>query len=152
MGLVRPDGRRPGARHADPLTGWQPGSGPRGGASPRPRTLTISQDHLPGYPYKSGDEVLYALPMDVPVSELRSHLSHWLAKVRAGDEVIVTERGVPVARLVPLDSTSVLERLTAEGVLSRPRTPKRPFSRPRPTNTSGRLLSDVVTEQRSDDR
>ncbi|MFM7065010.1 MAG: type II toxin-antitoxin system Phd/YefM family antitoxin [Actinomycetes bacterium] len=86
--------------------------------------------------------------MDVPVSELRAHLSDWLAKVRSGDEVVVTERGVPVARLVPLDSTSVLERLTADGVLGRPGGSKRPFSRPRPTNTSGHPLSDVVSEQR----
>lgn len=93
---------------------------------------------------------MYALHMDVPVSELRAHLSEWLAKVKGGDELVVTDRGIPVARLVPLDSTSVIERLTAEGVLSRPKTPKRPFTQPRPKNTSGKLLSDIVSEQRAE--
>ena len=93
---------------------------------------------------------MYVLHMDVPVSELRAHLSEWLAKVKAGDEVVVTDRGVPVARLVPLDSTSLIERLTADGVLSRPKSPKRPAPRNLPTNTSGKLLSDIVSEQRAE--
>ena len=93
---------------------------------------------------------MYALHMDVPVSELRAHLSEWITKVKAGEEVIVTDRGIPVARLVPLDSTSVIERLTAEGVLGRPKAPKRPFARPRPKNTSGKPLSDIVSEQRAE--
>ena len=45
--------------------------------------------------------------MDVPVTELRAHLSEWLAKVKGGEEVNVTERGIPVARLAPLDSSEL---------------------------------------------
>ena len=88
--------------------------------------------------------------MDVPVTELRAHLSEWLAKVKGGEEVNVTERGIPVARLAPLDSTSVIERLTAEGVMSRPKAPKRRARRNLPKNTSGKLLSDIVSEQRAE--
>ena len=36
------------------------------------------------------------------VSELKASLSRFLARVKAGDEVVVTERGRPVARLVPV--------------------------------------------------
>ncbi|MEW6490721.1 MAG: type II toxin-antitoxin system prevent-host-death family antitoxin [Thermodesulfobacteriota bacterium] len=36
------------------------------------------------------------------VSELKASLSEFLARVKAGEEVVVTERGRPVARLVPL--------------------------------------------------
>ena len=36
------------------------------------------------------------------VSELKASLSQFLAYVKAGDEVVVTERGRPVARLVPV--------------------------------------------------
>ena len=100
--------------------------------------------------YGLDTSVLYALHMDVPVTELRAHLSEWLTKVKAGDEVVVTDRGIPVARLVPLDSTSVIERLTAEGVLGRPKAPKRPARRNLPKNTSGKLLSDIVSEQRAE--
>jgi prevent-host-death family protein len=35
------------------------------------------------------------------VSELKSHLSEHLREVRAGAEVVVTERGRPIARIVP---------------------------------------------------
>lgn len=86
--------------------------------------------------------------MDVAVTELRAHLSDWLERARAGSELIVTDRGVPVARLVGLESTSTLERLAAEGVIGRAAAPKRPVasgrSRPRP----GRPVSDLVSDQR----
>ena len=37
------------------------------------------------------------------VSELKAHLSAYLAQVRKGETVIVSDRRTPVARLVPLD-------------------------------------------------
>jgi prevent-host-death family protein len=36
------------------------------------------------------------------VSKLKATLSEYLARVKAGEEVIVTERGRPVAKIVPL--------------------------------------------------
>lgn len=36
------------------------------------------------------------------VSKLKATLSEYLAKVKAGEEVIVTERGKPIAKIVPL--------------------------------------------------
>ena len=38
------------------------------------------------------------------VVELKARLSEYLRLVKAGHEVVVTERGVPVARVVPLDA------------------------------------------------
>jgi len=35
------------------------------------------------------------------VSELKSHLSSYLAEVKQGDTVVVCERKTPIARLVP---------------------------------------------------
>jgi antitoxin (DNA-binding transcriptional repressor) of toxin-antitoxin stability system len=46
--------------------------------------------------------------MDVPVTELRAHLSDWLDRVRAGEEVIVTDRGIPVARQLVLEESGTL--------------------------------------------
>lgn len=40
----------------------------------------------------------------VGVAELKSKLAHHLDRVKAGEEVVITERGVPIARLVPLPS------------------------------------------------
>ncbi|MFN8640507.1 MAG: type II toxin-antitoxin system prevent-host-death family antitoxin [Candidatus Binatia bacterium] len=36
------------------------------------------------------------------VAELKAQLSRYLSRVKAGEEVLVTERGTPVARLVPV--------------------------------------------------
>lgn len=36
------------------------------------------------------------------VSELKAHLSAYLAEVRRGETVIVCNRNTPIARLVPL--------------------------------------------------
>ena len=36
------------------------------------------------------------------VSKLKATLSEHLARVKAGEEVVVTERGKPIARIVPL--------------------------------------------------
>jgi prevent-host-death family protein len=38
------------------------------------------------------------------VAELKARLSEYLTRVRAGEEVLVTDRGRPVARLVPAGS------------------------------------------------
>jgi prevent-host-death family protein len=84
--------------------------------------------------------------MDVAVTDLRAHLSEWLDRARAGSEVVITDRGVPVARLIGLATASTLERLTAEGVISRPESARRPAasgrSRPRPRRPLSQILSD----------
>ena len=66
--------------------------------------------------------------MDVAVTELRAHLSDWLERARSGSEVVITDRGVPVARLVGLDTAATLERLTAEGVIGRATRTRRPVA------------------------
>jgi prevent-host-death family protein len=38
------------------------------------------------------------------ISILKAHLSRYVDAVKSGEEVIVTERGRPVARLTPLDN------------------------------------------------
>lgn len=82
------------------------------------------------------------------MTELRAHLARWIDAARDGNDVVITDRGTPVARIVALDSTSLLDRLTAEGVISRPARSTRPVagggSRPKPK----RPVSDIVSEQR----
>ncbi len=38
------------------------------------------------------------------VSELKAHLSAYLAEVRGGGEVIVCDRSTPIARLIPIEA------------------------------------------------
>lgn len=35
------------------------------------------------------------------IAQLKSQLSRYLRRVKAGEEIVVTERGIPIARLVP---------------------------------------------------
>jgi prevent-host-death family protein len=63
--------------------------------------------------------------MKITVSALRAELTAWLARASQGEEVIVTDRGVPVARLLPKESAHVIERLTQEGMVSKPARPGR---------------------------
>ena len=55
------------------------------------------------------------------IAELKAHLSRYLDQVKHGQEVVITERGRPVAKLVPLHPTerraSRRERLARAGLL-----------------------------------
>jgi prevent-host-death family protein len=57
----------------------------------------------------------------IGVARLKAHLSHYLDQVKHGAEVVVTERGLPVAKIVPLRGAeradSRRERLARAGVL-----------------------------------
>jgi prevent-host-death family protein len=86
--------------------------------------------------------------MDVAVSELRAHLSEWLERAREGQEVVITERGVPVARLLGVGATAALEQLTAEGVIARPVRAQRPVAAARSRPRSRRSVAELVSEQR----
>ncbi len=56
------------------------------------------------------------------IADLKARLSSYLKKVKAGQEVLITERGSPIAKLVPLSAGAGREgrraRLAAAGVLS----------------------------------
>jgi prevent-host-death family protein len=57
----------------------------------------------------------------IGVARLKAHLSRYLAHVKGGQEVLVTERGRPVAKLVPLPPAAGREsrrkRLIRAGIL-----------------------------------
>jgi prevent-host-death family protein len=82
--------------------------------------------------------------VDVGVRELRDGLSRHLAAVRSGRTVTVTDHGRPIARIVPVDSQSPLERLVAEGRVRAAPTRKAPA--PSPVRGQG-SVSDLVAEQ-----
>ena len=86
--------------------------------------------------------------MDVAISELRAHLSDWLERARQGTEVIVTDRGLPVARLLGIDTATTIERLTADGVIARPQRAVRPVASERVRPRPRRPVADIISEQR----
>lgn len=52
--------------------------------------------------------------MNVEIGQLKAHLSEYVAKAAGGEQIVVTDRGKPVAKLVGLRA-SMLERGIAEG-------------------------------------
>lgn len=85
--------------------------------------------------------------VEVAISQLRANLRTWVEQARAGTDVVVTERGVPVARLVAIDEAGLIERLEGEGAITRPGGP-RPVASGRPRVRAEGLVSDLVAEQR----
>ena len=83
--------------------------------------------------------------MEVGVRELRNHLSRYLDRVRDGAELVVTERGHAIARVVPVEGERVLDRLIAEGVVTPARVTR--GRAPKPIKTKS-TVSDLVGEQR----
>lgn len=55
------------------------------------------------------------------IAELKAHLSRYLDQVKSGQEVVITERGRPVAKLVPLPTAerrgARRARLARDGLL-----------------------------------
>jgi prevent-host-death family protein len=84
--------------------------------------------------------------VEVGIRELRAGLSRWLDRVRAGEELIVTDHGTPVARVTPIGQPRSFDRLVAAGLVTpaRPRADRRP---PEPVHANG-VVSDLVADQR----
>lgn len=83
--------------------------------------------------------------VEVGIRALRDGLSRYLAEVRGGHVVTVTDHGKVIARILPAGEPTALERLIAEGRVSPAERRKRPA--PLPVDAAG-TVSDLVAEQR----
>lgn len=86
--------------------------------------------------------------MQVTITELRSNLRQWVAHARCGDDVVVTERGVPVVRLVAVEGSAMIERLEHGGPITRPRSTAKPRATGRRRVHATGPVADLVTEFR----
>lgn len=86
--------------------------------------------------------------MDVTISKLRAELASWIERARDGEEIIVTERGTPVARLLSVDTAPLLEQLTQRGILSKPRGAERPTASATTRVHAREPVAELVSEQR----
>jgi prevent-host-death family protein len=89
-----------------------------------------------------------------PLSELKATLSEQLAKVKAGEEIVVTERGKPIAKIVPLSGEAVglsahMSELARNGLirLGSRKIPKDIWKLPRPIDKRGRAVKALVEER-----
>ena len=100
-----------------------------------------------------GDDHTSYMKRTASVVQLKARLSEYLRVVKSGGELTVTERGIPVARVVPLDpaerkSTRRL-RLSGTGVVKpgRGRVPKALQSPPSGPAVGGEVLDALLAER-----
>ncbi|MDR7484001.1 MAG: type II toxin-antitoxin system prevent-host-death family antitoxin [Armatimonadota bacterium] len=89
----------------------------------------------------------------VGVKELKNRLTHYLRRTKQGEEVIVTERGKPIALIQPIQSAervasleARLARLAAQGLVTLPS--GRPLRKLRLVKVSGPPVSKAILEDR----
>ena len=89
------------------------------------------------------------------VSELKARLSEYLNQVKAGMEVLITDRGKPVARLVPLsrseDFKESLAHMEKQGLIriGPGKLPKNFWRMHRPDDPDGKVLKALLEERES---
>lgn len=88
--------------------------------------------------------------MRLGLREANQRFSQAVRAVKAGEEVVLTERGRPIAVIKPLASQEpdqALRRLEASGVL-RPAVLRGPMPPWRPRALKGKPLSQTIREER----
>ena len=89
----------------------------------------------------------------VGVRELKNRLSEYLRRTKQGEEVIITERGKPIALIQPIESVeqpvsleSRLAKLATQGIVTLPS--HKPLKRVRLVKVSGPPISKTILEDR----
>ena len=89
----------------------------------------------------------------VGIKELKNRLTQYLRRTKNGQEVVITERGRPIALIKPIQSverTASLEArlagLAAEGLVALPT--RKPLKKLRLIKVSGRAISKTILEDR----
>jgi prevent-host-death family protein len=87
------------------------------------------------------------------ISELKAHLSDYLNQVKSGAEVLVTDRGKPVARIVPVSgktrSRGSFSKMEKEGLikLGSGKLPKDFWAMPRAKDPQGLVLKALLEDR-----
>lgn len=92
----------------------------------------------------------------VNIADLKNNLSAYLARVRAGEELLVKDRNRPIARLVPLIASDDLDaeevEMAANGLLRLPEEelPESFWKMPAPEVSLADAIGAVVAERDED--
>lgn len=91
----------------------------------------------------------------IGIRELKTHLSRYVKEVKDGDEILVSERGKIIARLVPVELLSegarlqnLLLKLSSEGQIILPIIHKKAARPARRKKVKGTPFSDAVLDGR----
>lgn len=85
------------------------------------------------------------------IKEIRDNFTQYLKRVKQGEEIIVTERGKPVALLKPIpEGKGVLEKLESAAMKGLIRLPQKKGNIPihKKIKLSGKSLTEVILEDR----
>jgi len=89
----------------------------------------------------------------VGVRELKNRLTHYLRRTKGGEEVVITERGRPIAVIQPIHAVrevatveAKLAQLAAQGLLTLPT--GHPRGRLRRVRVRGRPIAETILEDR----
>jgi prevent-host-death family protein len=85
------------------------------------------------------------------IAELKANLSRYLSRVKSGEEILVTERGVAIARLVPVARQDMddLRELERQGLvrIGTGRLPKDFWKLPRPRDPGAAVRKGLQQER-----
>jgi prevent-host-death family protein len=87
----------------------------------------------------------------VGIRALKQNASAVVADAAAGEVVIITDRGRPVAQLIPVPATH-LERLRAAGLTRPRRRSPADLPEPSPLQPGERSLTDTLRDMRDEER
>lgn len=91
--------------------------------------------------------------MKLGLREANQHFSKAIKAVRAGKEVVLTDRGQPIAVIKPIKEVpapeAALKRMADEGLMTLP-TRKGPLPRFNPALIAGQPLSQTIIDERED--
>ncbi len=88
----------------------------------------------------------------IGIRELRQQASRYLRDVQGGETIEVTDRGRPIAWLVPVPRDGVLAKLAAGGRLVAPCGDALELGPPLPPMAGVPLPSDALADARADER
>ncbi len=89
------------------------------------------------------------------VSDLKARLSEYLKRVKGGAEILITDRGKPVARLVPVSRAKIardaLAQMEKQGLIKigSGKLPKDFWSMPSPEDPGESVLSALLDERKA---
>jgi prevent-host-death family protein len=87
----------------------------------------------------------------VGIRDLRENLRAYLQRAKKGEEIVVTDRGTPIARLSGLVRRDSIERLIAEGRVRPATRPKTPIDSSKLARARGSVVDLMLEDQRSRD-
>jgi prevent-host-death family protein len=88
----------------------------------------------------------------IGIRELRQNASKYVRRVQDGEMFEVTDRGRPVARIVPLGPLTGLDRLRALGQVTDAKGDLRDLPPPLPLPPGARPPSEILLEMREEER